>query len=92
MSMPISDDRAARIEAKVDELTTAVSRLILIDERQMRQGERLGAVEGRQSELEKSHIELQGTVNKWLWFFSGVSGVLTFFFTVGQALLYFLHK
>lgn len=35
----------ARIEAKVDKLTDAVTRLILIEERQTTQGERLGKCE-----------------------------------------------
>ena len=35
-----------RLEAKVDKLTDAVQRLILIEERQSSQGERIGKAEG----------------------------------------------
>jgi len=41
----MTDDDFARLERKVDKLTDAVTRLILIEERQSSQGERIGKCE-----------------------------------------------
>lgn len=50
--MPISEERSLILERKIDDLTTAVNRLILIDERQITQGKRLGDLEERCGNLE----------------------------------------
>lgn len=75
--MPISEDRADRIEAKVDGLILAVNRLAVIDERQIEAGKRVGALEDRLAKLEerqevdqdflKDKInEVDAKVNKWV--------------------------
>lgn len=53
--MTISEDRADRIEAKIDVLTTAVNRLAVIDERQIEHGKRTGQIEDRIAKLEEAH-------------------------------------
>lgn len=53
--MTISEERADRIEAKIDVLTTAVNRLAVIDERQIEQGKRTGQIEDRIAKLEEAH-------------------------------------
>lgn len=45
MSTPVSTEDFHRLEHKVDKLTDAVQRLILIEERQSTQGERIGKCE-----------------------------------------------
>lgn len=83
--MPISDERANRIEKKLDGLAEAVNRLIIIDERQTTHSNRLTVVEAQLAELEKAHIRLHGLVNKWIWFGSGSIAVLTAVFSLIQA-------
>ena len=41
----MTDDDFRRLESKVDKLTDAVGKLILFEERQATQGERIGSVE-----------------------------------------------
>jgi hypothetical protein len=43
--MAMSDEDFRRLESKVDKLTDAIQRLILIEERQSSQGERIGKCE-----------------------------------------------
>lgn len=75
--MPISEDRADRIEAKVDGLISAVNRLAVIDERQIESGKRMGQLEDRVAKLEecqkKDHettkqaiLLLDTKLNKWI--------------------------
>jgi uncharacterized coiled-coil protein SlyX len=45
MTTPVSTEDFHRLENKVDKLTDAVQRLILIEERQSTQGERIGKCE-----------------------------------------------
>jgi hypothetical protein len=45
----MTDDDFRRLESKVDKLTDAVGKLILIEERQANQGVRIGAVEAQLS-------------------------------------------
>lgn len=46
----------SRLESKVDQLTDAVNRLVLIEERQMTQGQRIGALEQRAAVLESAQV------------------------------------
>ena len=55
-----------RLESKVDRLTDAVMRLVLIEERQTTQGERIGAIEQR---LAAHDVSIQNTdrrLDKWI--------------------------
>ena len=56
------DENLLRLEAKVDKLTEAVMRLVLIEERQSTQGERLSAAEWRHDHYRgKSDIDAART-------------------------------
>ena len=90
--MPFSDERAQRIEDQLKELTAAIQKLILIDERQMRQGERLGSLEDRVGDLQGQILTLKAQLDKWVWFGTGAWSVLTILFVVAQAVMVFLVK
>lgn len=75
--MTISDSRADRLEAKIDELREAVQKLILIDERQIRQGERIGALEEKLAALEKDNVAIRARMDKWAWAGAGALAVVT---------------
>lgn len=75
--MTISNERADRIEVKVDSLISAVNRLAVIDERQIESGKRIGQLEDRVAKLEERHKNeldairesyhvLEAKVNKWV--------------------------
>lgn len=63
-ALSIEDFR--RIESKVDKLTDAVTRLILLEERQTNQGERIGSVEARSSVLENGLQRTDRKVDQWI--------------------------
>jgi uncharacterized coiled-coil protein SlyX len=62
----ISSSDLRRIEEKVDKLTEAVMRLVLVEERQANQGQRIGAVEQRVAVTETSIGKIDGKVDKWV--------------------------
>jgi hypothetical protein len=94
--MQVTDDRAQRIENQLAELTRAVQRLILIDERQIEQGKRMGILEERVGGLEKDHAVLSGRLSQYFWFVLGIAGTLTTILTLSQMVLpllqYFTRK
>lgn len=57
-----------RLEGKVDKLTDAVTRLILVEERQTTQGERLGKVEvalaGHDARIDNNRAEIDRWVQR----------------------------
>jgi hypothetical protein len=55
-----------RIETKVDKLTDAVTRLILVEERQTAQGVRIGALENKSVELDRDVREVDRKVDRWV--------------------------
>ena len=62
----MTDDDFKRLESKVDKLTDAVTRLILIEERQSSQGERIGKVETQIAVLENAHGKTDKILNMWI--------------------------
>lgn len=62
----MTDDDFKRLEAKVDKLTDAVSKLILFEERQATQGERIGTVEAKVSVHESSIQKIDRKVDQWV--------------------------
>jgi len=62
----MTDDDFKRLENKVDKLTDAVGKLILFEERQANQGERIGSVEGRCSVNETSISRTDRKVDQWV--------------------------
>lgn len=76
-AMPDAND-FARLEHKVDKLTDAVSKLVLIEERQVVQGQRVGALEQRVAALETAVAVVDKKVDQWVnrgigvWALAGV--------------------
>jgi hypothetical protein len=74
----MTDDDFARLERKVDKLTDAVSKLILFEERQMNQGERIGRCESGLAVAEASIAKVDRKVDMWVnrgigvWLAAGV--------------------
>lgn len=62
----MTDDDFRRLEAKVDRLTDAVSKLILFEERQAQQGMRIGSVERSVALIEQSHQKVEKKVDQWI--------------------------
>lgn len=50
----VHPDDFSRVEKKVDKCLEAIERLVLIDERQVVQGQRMGQIEQRQASIEAS--------------------------------------
>ena len=59
-------DAIARLEVKVDRLTETVSKLVLIEERQIVQGQRMGALEQRAAKLEVAQAAYERKVDQWI--------------------------
>lgn len=55
-----------RIESKVDRLSVAVEKLVLIEERQTTQGGRIGAIEQRVAACEASQQATDRKVDMWI--------------------------
>ena len=84
----MTDDDFKRLETKVDKLTDAVGKLILFEERQANQGERIGAVEARCSVHETSIGRVDRKIDQWVNRGMGVWAAAAILF----ALLQFLQK
>ena len=61
-----NDQDFQRLEAKVDKLTDAVMRLVLIEERQTTQGERIGACETKLAVNEAAITKTDRKVDQWV--------------------------
>jgi uncharacterized coiled-coil protein SlyX len=66
MADPVSQDDFRRLETKVDKLTDAVQRLILIEERQSSQGERIGKCESAIAVHDKMIQKTENKVDQWV--------------------------
>ena len=73
-----------RIEDKVDKLGDAVGKLILFEERQSNQGQRIGAVEQRVAAAETSVTKVDSKVDKWINRGIGVWALAAVLFTLAQ--------
>ncbi len=62
----MTDDDFKRLETKVDKLTDAVGKLILFEERQANQGERIGAVETKVSVQDAALQRIDRKVDQWV--------------------------
>jgi hypothetical protein len=81
-SIAVEDFR--RLESKVDKLTDAVTRLILLEERQTNQGERIGATESRCAVLESGLQRTDRKVDQWVNRGVGVWAAAAVIFTIVQ--------
>jgi hypothetical protein len=61
-----TDPDYQRLESKIDKLTDAVMRLVLIEERQSIQGERIDACETRLVELTKLATTTDRKLERWI--------------------------
>ena len=80
----MTDDDFRRLESKVDKLTDAVTRLVLVEERISNQGERIGKVEQRMAANETSHTKLDRKVEMWINRGIGVWGLAVTLFALVQ--------
>ena len=80
----MTDDDFKRLESKVDKLSDAIQRLILIEERQSSQGERIGKVEQRVANVEGQHNKLDTKVERWINRGIGVWGLAVTLFALLQ--------
>ena len=62
----MTDDDFRRLESKVDKLTDAVGKLILFEERQATQGERIGNVEVKLGVHEMSLQRVDRKIDQWV--------------------------
>jgi len=81
---PITPADLRRIEEKVDRLTDAVQRLILIEERQTTQGERIGKCEAAIAVNESSVQKIDLKVERWINRGIGAWGVAAALFALIQ--------
>ena len=62
----MTDDDFRRLEEKVDRLTDAVTRLVIFEERQGNQGERLAQLDMRVTGLDAAAHKLERKVDQWI--------------------------
>jgi hypothetical protein len=79
-----SDPDFLRLEAKVDKLTDAVMRLVLIEERQTTQDERIGACETKIAVNEAAIVKTDRKVDQWINRGVGVWLAALVLFTLAQ--------
>jgi hypothetical protein len=79
-----NDQDFQRLEAKVDKLTDAVMRLVLIEERQTTQGERIGACETKLAVNEAAISKTDRKVDQWVNRGVGVWLAAVVLFTLAQ--------
>ena len=79
-----SDPDFLRLENKVDKLTDAVMRLVLIEERQTTQGERIGACETKLAVNEAAIVKTERKVDQWVNRGVGVWLAAVLLFTLAQ--------
>lgn len=80
----MTDDDFKRLEAKVDKLTDAVGKLILFEERQANQGERIGSVEAKVSVHDAALQRVDKKVDQWVNRGFGMWGAAIVAFSVLQ--------
>jgi hypothetical protein len=88
----MTDDDFRRLEGKVDKLGDAIQRLILIEERQSSQGERIGRVEQRVAAVETATSKTDRMVQMWINRGIGVWGLAVVVFTMVQFGSKFLER
>jgi hypothetical protein len=79
-----NDQDFQRLENKVDKLTDAVMRLVLIEERQTTQGERIGACETKLAVNEAAITKTDRKVDQWINRGVGVWLAAMVLFTLAQ--------
>jgi hypothetical protein len=80
----MTDDDFKRLEGKVDKLDEAITKLVLVEERQANQNERIGRVEQRVAAVETAAAKTDRTVQMWINRGIGVWGLAVLVFTLVQ--------
>ena len=80
----MTDDDFRRLEGKVDKLSDAVTKLVLVEERLSNQGERIGRVEQRVSANETHTQKLDRRLEMWVNRGIGVWGLAVTLFALVQ--------
>lgn len=92
MSVEAYSEDLRRLESKVDKLTDAVQRLILIEERQSSQGERIGKCEAAIAVHDSAIQKTDRKVDQWVNRGIGVWVAATVLFAMVQFGAKFLGK
>jgi hypothetical protein len=80
-----------RIETKVDKLTDAVTRLILVEERQTAQGVRITALEDKTEELDNKYNKVDRKVERWVNMGMGAWAIVVVIFAFVQLVAKLQH-
>ena len=80
----MTDDDFRRLEGKVDKLSDAVTKLVLVEERLSNQGERIGQVEQRIAANEVHAQKIDRKLEMWVNRGIGVWGLAVTLFTLVQ--------
>lgn len=64
--MALQPEDFRRLEAKVDKLTDAIQRLIIIEERQSTMGERIGVLESKTAVQDSTIHRIDRKVDQWI--------------------------
>lgn len=64
--LSLHPDDFRRLEAKVDKLTDAIQRLIIIEERQSTMGERIGTLESKVAVQDSTLHRIDRKVDQWI--------------------------
>ena len=80
----MTDDDFRRLESKVDKLAETLTKLVLVEERQINQGERIGRVEQRVTAVETSVTKTDKTLQMWINRGIGVWGLAITVFALIQ--------
>lgn len=80
----MTDDDFKRLEGKVDKLSDAVTKLVLVEERQTNQGERIGRVEQRVASMETAIFKTDKVLHQWINRGIGVWAVVLVLFALVQ--------
>lgn len=80
-----------RIETKVDKLTDAVTRLILVEERQAAQGLRITALEDKTEDLDNKYNKVDRKVERWVNMGMGAWAIVVVIFAFVQLVAKLQH-
>lgn len=80
----MTDEDFRRLEGKVDKLADAVMKLVLVEERQVNQGERIGKVEQRIAAAEVVAAKTDKVVHQWVNRGVGAWAIAAVIFAIAQ--------
>lgn len=80
-----------RIETKVDKLTDAVTRLILVEERQTAQGVRITDLEDKTEDLDNKYNKVDRKVERWVNMGMGAWAIVVVIFAFVQLVAKLQH-